>query len=399
MSSPFVKRLSLSIAVFFVATASYADEYLPDPIVGYVMGDTLQFRPNPLNVQSETFGTWSVQAIATGLAFQQSNPVPSNYSSYAAFSNLQANIQKTDGPLKVYVLAGSYSLAALGQAYIRSSTFTESTFGYVPEAYVALSVDTDWSISLGKLPSMGGLEAALTYENPNIQRGLLWTQTNSISRGAQLNYQDGNISAALSVNDGAYSGVYNWIGGLVSIKTSKTSEFTASWTGSLSGNSTNTTATPLLQNNSQISNLIYQYTGDRWSVKPYFQYTYIPSNSSIGLYGHSGTVGYAVLTTYHVDPLTDGVSPNRHISIPTRLEYQSSFGNSLNPNIPAGPMYGPGSSAWSATITPTIQYGRTFARVELSFVKTFNPLAGSAFGATGTNNTQTRGMLEVGLLY
>ena len=62
-------------------------------------------------------------------------------------------------------------------------------------------------------------------------------------------------------------------------------------------------------------------------------------------------------------------------------------------------MYGPGSSAWSATITPTIQSGRTFARVELSFVKTFNPLAGSAFGATGTNNTQTRGMLEVGLLY
>jgi hypothetical protein len=368
-------------------------------MVGYVMGDTLQFRPNPLNIQSETYGDWSVQAIATGLGFQQSNPVASNYSSYAAFTNLQANIQKTDGPLKVFVLAGSYSLAALGQAYIRSSTFTESTFGYMPEAYIALSVTKDWSISLGKLPSMGGLEAAFTYENPNIQRGLLWTQTNSVSRGVQVNYQEGNVSAALSVNDGAYSGVYNWIGGLVNIKTSKTSEFTVSWTGSMSGNSTNTPATPLLQNNSQISNLIYQYTGDRWSVKPYFQYTYIPSNPNIGLYGNSGTVGYAVLTTYHVDPLTNGVAPNRHISIPTRLEYQSSYGNSLNPNLPAGPMYGPGSSAWSATITPTIQSGRTFARVELSFVKTFNPLAGSAFGATGTNNTQTRGMLEVGLLY
>jgi Putative beta-barrel porin-2, OmpL-like. bbp2 len=399
VSRLFIRHLSLSIAVFFVSTTSYADEYLPDPIVGYVMGDTLQFRPNPLNIQSETYGDWSVQAIATGLGFQQSNPVASNYSSYAAFTNLQANIQKTDGPLKVFVLAGSYSLAALGQAYIRSSTFTESTFGYMPEAYIALSVTKDWSISLGKLPSMGGLEAAFTYENPNIQRGLLWTQTNSVSRGVQVNYQEGNVSAALSVNDGAYSGVYNWIGGLVNIKTSKTSEFTVSWTGSMSGNSTNTTATPLLQNNSQISNLIYQYTGDRWSVKPYFQYTYIPSNPNIGLYGNLGTVGYAVLTTYHVDPLTNGVAPNRHISIPTRLEYQSSYGNSLNPNLPAGPMYGPGSSAWSATITPTIQSGRTFARVELSFVKTFNPLAGSAFGATGTNNTQTRAMLEVGLLY
>ena len=399
LRSLLTKHFLLAAIIFFVANSSNADEFLPEPIVGYVMGDTLQFRPNPLNIHSKTYGDWSIQAIATGLAFQQSNPVASNDSRYAGFSNLQANIQKTDGPLKVYVLAGSYSLTALGQAYSRASTFTEATFGYVPKAYIALSLDKDWTISLGKLSSMGGLEAKFTYENPNIQRGLLWTQTNSISRGVQLNYKQGNVSAALTANDGAYSGVYNWVGGLVSIKTSKTSEFTASWAGSLSGNSTNTTATPLLQNNSQISNLIYQYTSDRWSVKPYFQYTFIPSNPNIGLYGNSGTVGYAVLTTYHVDPLTNGIAPNRHISIPMRLEYQSSFGNSLNPNLPAGPMYGPGSSAWSATITPTIQSGRTFARVELSFVKTFNPLAGSAFGATGTSNTQVRGMLEVGLLY
>jgi hypothetical protein len=70
VSRLFIRHLSLSIAVFFVSTTSYADEYLPDPIVGYVMGDTLQFRPNPLNIQSETYGDWSVQAIATGLGFQ-----------------------------------------------------------------------------------------------------------------------------------------------------------------------------------------------------------------------------------------------------------------------------------------------------------------------------------------
>ena len=370
-----------------------------DPVIGFVMGDTLQFTPNPLHASSDTLGDWSIQAIGSGLAFKQSNPVPGNFGSYSGISNLQVDIQKTNGPITMYLQAGTYAIPSIGMSYTRASTNTETTFGYMPEAYVALAMGKDWSLSLGKLPSMGGVEATFTYENTNIQRGLLWTQTNSVSRGAQINYQDGIFSAAFSVNDGAYSGVYNWIGGLVSMKTGERGAVTASWTGSLSPNATSTTATPLLQNNSQISNLIYQYTGDRWSFTPYAQYTYIPSSPSIGIYGASGTVGYALLSTYHIDPLTNGVAPYRHISIPTRFEYQSSFGNSRNDNLPAGLMYGPGSSAWSATITPTIQLGKLFARIELAYVKAFNTTSGSAFGAYGANNTQVRGMLEAGFLY
>lgn len=380
-------------------SSANADDLLPDPVIGFVMGDTLQFTPNPLHTSSDSLGDWSIQAIGSGLAFQQTNPVPGNFGSYSGISNLQVDIQKTDGPITVYLQAGTYAIPSIGIPYARTATNTESTFGYMPEAYVALAMGKDWSISLGKLPSMGGVEATFTYENTNIQRGLLWTQTNSVSRGAQLNYQDGIFSAAFSVNDGAYSGIYNWVGGLVSVKTGERSAVTAGWTGSLSPNATNTTATPLLQNNSQISNLIYQYTGDRWSFTPYAQYTYIPSNPNVGIYGNAGTVGYALLSTYHVDPLTNGKAPYRHISIPTRFEYQSSFGNVMNDNYSAGLMYGPGSSAWSATITPTIQVGKLFARVELSYVKAFNTLPGSAFGAYGSNNTQVRGMLEAGFLY
>lgn len=380
-------------------SSANADDLLPDPVIGFVMGDTLQFTPNPLHTSSDSLGDWSIQAIGSGLAFQQTNPVPGNFGNYSGISNLQVDIQKTNGPITVYLQAGAYAIPSIGIPYTRTNTNTESTFGYMPEAYVALAMGKDWSISLGKLPSMGGVEATFTYENTNIQRGLLWTQTNSVSRGAQLNYQDGIFSAAFSVNDGAYSGIYNWVGGLVSVKTGERSAVTAGWTGSLSPNATNTTATPLLQNNSQISNLIYQYTGDRWSFTPYAQYTFIPSSPNIGIYGNSGTVGYALLSTYHVDPLTNGKAPYRHISIPIRFEYQSSFGNVMNDNYSSGLMYGPGSSAWSATITPTIQVGKLFARVELSYVKAFNTLPGYAFGAYGSNNTQVRGMLEAGFLY
>lgn len=392
------RTLCFAISLFF-SSSVYADDELPESIVGYILGETLRFQPSPLTMKSDSFGDWAIEAVASGLLLNQTNPFGGNLANYADFSNLQVDIQKKNGPLKVYIQAGTYSIPTLGQAYLQANKNAESSFGYIPEAYAALSMGTDWSLAVGKIPSMGGVEATFSYQNTNIQRGLLWIQTNSVSHGAQLNYQEGIFSAALTVNDGSYSGVYNWVGGLVSVKAKENIVVTASWTGAVSANPTNTNRTPLLQNNSQITNLIYQYTGDRWTVTPYAQYTYVPINPSIGIYGSSGTIGYAVLTTYHVDPLVNGVAPFRHISIPTRFEYQSSFGNSQNQNLPAGLMYGPGSAAFSATITPTIQSGRFFARTELSYIQIFNGLSGAAFGANGNNDKQFRVMLEAGIMY
>ncbi len=376
-----------------------ADDDVAGPVLGFVMGDTLSFSDNPVGFKSDQFGDWSAQGVLTGLTLRQTNPVSTNESSYSGFSNAQLMIQKNDGPVRLFAQTGLYTIPTLGVPFMRAQPTTEGSFGYVPHAYVSLVPNRNWSLALGKIPSMGGVEATFTYENPNIQRGLLWVQTNSVSRGMQLNFEEGNFSAAFTWNDGAYSDVYNWLGGLASIKASERSTYTVSWTGAVSGNATNNPTTQLLTNNSQISNLIYQYTGDSWTVTPYLQYTYIPANTGIGINGSSGTYGAAILSTFHVTPLVDGVAPKRHISIPTRFEYQSSYGNSLVDSAPAGVMYGPGSAAWSATVTPTMQWNMVFARAEFSYVKAFNPLSEAAFGANGMNNNQVRLMLEAGLLF
>ena len=154
-----------------------------------------------------------------------------------------------------------------------------------------------------------------------------------------------------------------------------------------------------LQNNSQISNLIYRYSGDYWTLMPYLQYTYIPQRPTVGINGSSGTVGSAMLATYHITPLTDGVAPARHLSIATRVEYESSYGNSLANVAPNGVMYGPGSSAWSISITPTLQIDNFFARTEFAYVKALNMQSGSGFGSTGSINNQARVVIEIGLLY
>ena len=51
------------------------------------------------------------------------------------------------------------------------------------------------------------------------------------------------------------------------------------------------------------------------------------------------------------------------------------------------------------TLTPTYQYKIYFARAEISHVAANSTTTGLAFGPSGTNTTQTRAVLEVGVLF
>jgi len=90
-------------------------------------------------------------------------------------------------------------------------------------------------------------------------------------------------------------------------------------------------------------------------------------------------------------------TPLSGFSLPIRFEYIASTGNAANgaPNL----LYGPGSKAWSVTVTPTYQYKIYFARAEFSHVGTTSTTPGLVFGPGGTNTTQTRAVLEAGILF
>jgi hypothetical protein len=62
-------------------------------------------------------------------------------------------------------------------------------------------------------------------------------------------------------------------------------------------------------------------------------------------------------------------------------------------------LYGPGSNAWSVTLTPTYQYKIFFVRGDLSYVGAGHTIAGFALGPHFTNTQQTRAMLETGVLF
>jgi hypothetical protein len=104
------------------------------------------------------------------------------------------------------------------------------------------------------------------------------------------------------------------------------------------------------------------------------------------------TSGAAILTNYRL--FKDSV---KSIILPTRFEYISSSGkgNLNSPNL----LYGPGSAAWSVTVTPTYQYQQFFVRGELSYVQTINATQEKAFGMSGTAMNQARIMFETGFVY
>jgi hypothetical protein len=107
----------------------------------------------------------------------------------------------------------------------------------------------------------------------------------------------------------------------------------------------------------------------------------------------ASTAGGAILVNYSFGD----ASPLPGVSLPVRLEYISSTGSLANgaPNL----LYGPGSNAWSITLTPTYQYKIFFARAEFSRVGANSTTPGLAFGPSGTNTTQTRGVFEIGFLF
>ena len=343
-------------------------------------------------------GEWNVNSVISGFGLTQTNPSPTNNSNLADVSNAMLIVEQRKGPIRLFAQFGYYDILEIGQPDQRANKQTIKTFGFLPQAYISFVPIKNWTLSIGKLPALGGYESSFSYQNINIERGLLWSQTSSFSEGLQIDYTDGPFSAAFAWTDGFYSNQFNWIGTQLFYQLSQTQKVGAVWTGAISPNSYTSPNTPLLQNNSQIFNLLYELTHKRWSFTPYLQYTFIPQNTSIGITHSSQTYGGALLMNYKFNLNNDAsLVGYQKVSLPLRFEYLQSSGTpgSNAPNT----SYGPGSSAWTATFTPTIQYLKYFARLEVSIIRIYQYSSGFGFGSNQQNSSQYRGILEMGIMY
>ena len=345
-------------------------------------------NPNPLSFEDPLGSKIYLTGVISGLGMVQSNPVPPDKMSRADLSNGQFMLQKTDGLFQFFVQAGGYALPAVGAPYISVQRGTGDFFSPVPVVYGKLAPTDEFSFQVGKLPTLIGAEYTFTFQNMNIERGLLWNQEPAISRGIQGNYTLGPLAFSVSLNDGFYSEHYDWITGSAAWTIDKINTVSVVAGGNYSTTFKSTLATPIAQNNSDIVNLIYTYSNAPWTITPYFQYTNVPKSAKLGFGHDASTYGGAILASYAV---------NDNVSVAGRAEYISSSGSlaSGSPNL----LYGPGSNAWSVTFTPTYQEGIWFVREELSYVLADSITPGLAFGRSGNRKSQARVMIEGGILF
>src|SRR5216684_4444150 len=342
----------------------------------------------PHEIEAGPFGNVNVTGILSGMGWTEGNHVPGDSPTHWDLSNAQIFIQKTTGWFQFFLQAGAYNLPAVGTTFLGTPDTVKGFYGPFPQGYVKL-VKGNFNVEVGALPTLIGAEYTFTYENMNIERGILWNQENAVNRGIQLNDSYKKLTVAFSWNDGFYSNRYSWLSGSLTYAFNAANSLAFVGMGNAGAYAKNTLATPLYLNNSQIYNVLYTYSKGAWVINPYFQYTDVKQNASIGILAGAHTNGGALLVTRIF---------KHGVSLAARPEYLKSSGNVLDPNA-INLLYGPGSGAFAFTVTPTYVKDGFFLRGDFSIVHAIDSTPGLVFGSSATDTNQPRGVLEAGFMF
>lgn len=359
----------------------------PTPLSTFVLTGPLQWLP-PATFDAGPLGKLSVNGILTGYSAFQNSSVTGDDTAQATLSNGQIFIQRAEGKIQYFIEAGIYTMPTLGVPFVNAQDTLNNFFGPVPVAYLKLQAARNTQFLIGSLPTLMGAESTFTYQNFNIERGIVWNQENAINRGIQVNQTLGkHLSAAISWNDGYYSNRYSWLSGSVTL-TKGPHSLVYDGMGNLGQTAYQTTATPV-QNNSYMHAVIYTYTKGPWIVSPYFQFSKLPTNAKVGVAKGTSATGGAL----NVSRAFKG-----GFSLPARVEYLTSSGSATDGSVNLLG-FGAGSNGLTLTATPTYQKGGVYLRSDLAWVHADSYSAGDVFGKSGTNADQFRGVLEFGFIF
>jgi hypothetical protein len=305
-------------------------------------------------------------------------------------SNALLIVNKSSGMLRYGFAAGAYNIPVLGFALNKTTQTGANTslYGAVPSIYIEYAPTSNFNLEAGKLATFIGQENTYTYENLNIQRGIIWNLETAISRGLRGTFTGSKFNGALEINDGYYSGNRLGVEGQLTNVPSASTTFEFVFVLPNASAPANATASIA---NKRLYNPLLTYTSGRWTLSPYLLFVESPSSVALGYTKSEHAFGAVFNAAYAF---------NSTWSLPLRIEYgkngSTPSDTSSNANLLG---YGPGSGAWTYTLTPTYRKGVFFARAEASDVKVTNFTPGTAFGTKGTQSNQFRTGVEAGLQF
>ena len=239
----------------------------------------------------------------------------------------------------------------------------------IDEAYIEAKTGM-LTITAGRILTNVGGEAPYTWQNVNIQRGLVWSAEPVFYDGVRVSTEINNFSVYAGVNDadssdgkmaleaGAATSFQNIDAALNIFIPDKTDE-----------------------NNTRVYNLTLNLNYfERLPLTFYVDYLDQPTNGS-----HVNGWGAALLGAYKVD---------NNISICGRIEYVNNDGDGDAYSI------GKGNSAWTLTVTPKYQLNKyLYIRGEASYVKLANDYYRKSDNTNDVTDNEFRLGVELGFVF
>lgn len=375
-----VRFLTRSLFAMLAATA-WAAPALADPA-----------PPSPSPAPSPV----TVSGVLSGFTFTSDNPnatgaldtpTGADPSSRTQLANALLTVTANSGKFRFTVVAGAYAFPVVGLAI--NPTFQQfantNLYGPLPNAYAQYVPDSHWTISAGKLPTLLGQENTFTFQNPNIQRGLVWNMEPVVSNGIRVAYSGAHVSAALEYNDGFYSGNHRAFEGLLGWN--PTSSNSWQFIFILPDANTPSNATVLIGNKREYDLMYTQQLG-KLQLLPYALWVQSPASTALAFAKSQSAFGAVLMASYAF---------NDTLSLAGRAETLADSSSTRDFTFNSDLIgYGPGSSATTFTLTPAYKAAHLMVRGEWSYVYVNNLLPSLGFGPGGLRTNQTRFGLELG---
>ncbi len=398
------KLLSAALYACLMTSCVLTSRALADSVASPVPSPTASPSASPVpspspSSTSLTLGQLTVDGVASYYAALTSGVNASgafdtatgaDLTSRADVSNAFLIVNKNSGTFRYGFAAGAYNIPVVGFALNKTlaNNANINLYGAVPSVYVEYAPTSSFNLEAGKLATFTGQESTYTYENPNIQRGIIWEIETAVSRGVRASFAGSKFSGALELNDGFYSG--NRLGFEGQITNAPSSSTTLEFVFVVPNSSAPGNATASIANK-RLYNPLLTYTTGKWTFSPYLLFVDSPASKALGYttdehaWGAVFNAAYALSSTW---------------SLPLRIEYgdNGSTKTDMSPNANLLG-YGPGSTAWTYTLTPTYRRGIFFARAEESAIHVSNFAPGSVFGSAGNKPDQFRTVVETGLQF
>ena len=303
---------------------------------------------------------------------------------------------------------GNESLGALSytKGHVSEAAVNNYVTGPLYAGYVTLAPSNlPVTISAGQLGSLEGYEGSFDWSNPSQFTTLLFYTENAQSRGVNVAYSQGPLSATVQFGDGSDSGVANFLQALVSYSFDANNTLNVFYGGNLGRTGANTffygnltTAAAPYYYNSQLFGAYYSYTNGNLNLVPEVQYVYAKPQAYYSLDGMSKTssaFGAALFGTYSL--------ANTPYSLGGWVEYFNSRVGATDGNNFANWAIGPDAQAIGVALSPTWQYKDLFARANAGYIYLLRnkSAAGTTYGygTGGHAKGQFMGTLEAGVLF